>query len=405
MKARTKSASAKKTKAAHAGAQPVWLGEVLTRHIDRTIERELWGRSAGRCEFAGCNKPLWKSPVTQERVNLSQKAHIYSFSDDGPRGNKGIAKKKINSIDNLLLVCHACHQKIDKSKDGGRYSATLLREWKAQHERRIEIVTGIDPSKRSHVVLYGANVGDHSSLLRFDDAASALFPRHYPADDRGVLLSTINSSFNDKTPKFWEAEATHLASMYEKRVKERLSDGEIGHLSVFAIAPQPLLILLGSLMNNIISAEVYQRHREPQTWSWPEKAPKMSFVVEEPASLTAPPALVLALSAPVTDDRITAAMGGDASIWRVTVPRPSMDLIKSRKHLSDLRSILRPLLDRIKEHHGQKTTLHVFPVAGVSAAVELGRVRMPRAHMPWQIYDQVNALGGFVPALSLSSGV
>jgi hypothetical protein len=404
MKPPAKSATAKTKKRAPGAVQPAALREVLTRHIDRVIERELWGRSAGRCEFAGCNRALWKSSVTQERVNLSQKAHIYSFSADGPRGNKGVAKKTINSIANLLLVCHECHQKIDKKKDGGRYAVALLQQWKAQHERRIEIVTGIDPSKKSHVVLYGANVGDHSSPLYFDEAAHALFPRHYPADDRGVLLGTINSSFNDRTPKFWEAEAAHLTSMYTQRVRERLSSGEISHLSIFAIAPQPLLVLLGSLMNNIASADVYQRHREPQTWAWPEKARSLSFTIEEPTSYDARPALVLALSAPVTDDRITTAMGGDAAIWRVTVSRPSMDLIKSRTHLSELRTILRDLLDRIKARHGQTTTLHVFPVAGVSAAIELGRVRMPRAHMPWDVYDQVNALGGFVSALTLSPG-
>lgn len=404
MKQRNKITPTKRKKTNREISSPIGPREVLTRHIDRTIERELWGRSAGRCEFAGCNKALWKSSVTQERVNLSQKAHIYSFSADGSRGNKGVAMNRLNSIANLLLTCHGCHQKIDKNKDGGRYSVELLQQWKAQHERRIEIVTGVDPSKKSHVVLYGANVNKHSSPVRFDDTAHAMFPRHYPADDRGIVLGTVNNSFNDKTPKFWEAEASQLTSMFTRQVRERLAVGEISHLSVFAIAPQPLLVLLGSLMNNITNAEVYQRHREPQTWVWPEKAPKVAIKVEEPASYTAPPALVLALSAPVTDDRITAAMGGDAAIWRVTVQRPSMDLIKSRQHLSALRSVLRTLFDRIALCHGRNAMLHVFPVVGVSAAVELGRTRMPRAHGPWQIYDEVAELGGFVPALSISQG-
>jgi hypothetical protein len=53
---------------------------------------------------------------------------------------------------------------------------------------------------------------------------------------------------------------------------------------------------------------------------------------------------------------------------------------------------------------GQKTILHVFPAASVSSAIELGRVRMPKADMPWLIYDQINARGGFVPALSIGDG-
>src|SRR5262249_25025860 len=59
----------------------------ISRSISIAAQNFLWGRAAGRCEFAGCNKPLWKSSVTSERVNIAQKAHIYSFSEEGPRGN------------------------------------------------------------------------------------------------------------------------------------------------------------------------------------------------------------------------------------------------------------------------------------------------------------------------------
>lgn len=377
----------------------------VTRHVTEGVKLLLWGRAAGRCEFAGCNKPLWKSPVTQERVNLAQKAHIYSFSADGSRGNKGIERKMLNSFENLMLVCYGCHQKIDKWKDGCRYPAALLQEWKAAHEHRIEIVTGIDPSKKSHILLYGANVGQHSSPLNFNEAAYALFPKRYPAEDRPITLGTINSAFTDCDPKFWERESEHLVTQFNRRVREPLSAGEISHLSVFAIAPQPLLIRLGTLMIDITIADVFQRHREPeQTWNWPTRSPRLEYTIDEPASSNGPPALVVALSAPVMDDRITTVMGRNAAIWRLTVNRPHNDIIKSRKHLSEFRTIARALLDRIKARHGQTTPLHVFPVVGVSPAVELGRLRMPKAQMPWKIYDQVNARGGFVPTLTLTPG-
>lgn len=376
----------------------------VTRHIKADVTAMLWGRAAGRCEFRGCNAPLWKSPVTQESVNRAQRAHIYSFSDDGPRGNDGIDKEALNDIGNLMLVCHGCHRTIDKHKDGGRYPADLLRQWKAEHERRIEIVTGIDPRRRSHVVVYGANVGDHSSPLKFAEAAQATFPLVYPAEDRAIELGTINSSFQDRSEQFWAIEAENLKAQFTRRVRERISAGEIDHISLFALAPQPLLILLGTLMIDITNAEVFQRHREPQTWCWPDTADDIAFRIDEPAETGGIPALVLALTAPVTDDRITDVLGPDVSIWRVTVESPHNDLIKSRAHLAAFRSAVRPLLDRIKACHGQSTPLHVFPVTGIAPAIEFGRVRMPKAHMPWQIYDQVNARGGFIPALTISTG-
>ena len=103
----------------------------------------VWGRAAARCEFNDCNRLLYKSPVTQEPVNLAEMAHIYSFSKDGPRG-WGIFTRTplaLNDVGNLMLVCHDCHKKIDQDKTGKRYSADLLRRWKGKHEARVRIAT------------------------------------------------------------------------------------------------------------------------------------------------------------------------------------------------------------------------------------------------------------------------
>jgi hypothetical protein len=378
--------------------------EVVSRNIPRPVESMLWGRAAGRCEFDDCNRILFRSSVTQEQVNHAEKAHIYSFSESGSRGHDGVSDDELNAHENLILVCHECHRTIDQQQDGGRYTPELLRGMKDRHERRIEIVTGITPGRRSRVLLYGANVGEHSSPLSFGEAAGAMFPERYPSEPTAIKLGSINSSFHDRDQEFWAVESAHLLKHFEHRVREKVFDREIDHLSVFAIAPQPLLILLGTLLGDIVPADVYQRHREPPTWSWPTTATAQPFEVREPEAKSGPPALVLGLSATVTPDRISAVLGPDASIWYVGVPEPHNELIKSRGQLSRFRSIVRPLLDRIKAAHGQNTLLHIFPAASVSVAVELGRLRMPKADTPWKIYDQSNQLGGFVHALEIPGG-
>jgi len=376
----------------------------VTRHISISTQCMLWGKAAGRCEFAGCNRPLWKSSITQESVNVAQKAHIYSFSAQGSRGNEGIAKDELNDISNLMLVCHECHQKLDGPHGSVRYTATLLRDMKNEHEERVERITGIAESRKSQILLYGANIGDHSSPLSYREAATALFPDRYPASDAPIELSTVNSSFSDRDPAFWRIEAENLRRKFEKRVRERLALGEVDHLSVFSLAPQPLLILLGTLLGDIVPSDVYQRHREPPTWKWPRDVATQQFELKEPVTESGTPALVLASSATVVEERITSLLGCDASVWMVTLPTPHNDAMKSREQLSRLRSLLRFVLDRIKASYSQSTVLHVFPAAAVSAAVEFGRVRMPKADMPWLIYDQVNVRGGFIPAISIPEG-
>jgi hypothetical protein len=375
-----------------------------SRDIRRPVESMLWGRSAGRCEFDGCNRILSRSSVTQEQANIAQKAHIWAFSAGGPRGHAGITDEELNEVENLMLVCHECHTKIDQAQGSKKYTAGMLRSWKEEHEKRIEIATGIAPERRSHVLVYGTNVGDHGSPFTFNETAGAMFPDRRPTEPRPVILGTANNSLQDKSPEFWRVESAHLRKHFDQRVRERIAGGELHHLSVFALAPQPLLILLGDLLGDITSADVYQRHREPPSWTWPTGGVAQPFEVTEPPTTEGQPALLLSLSATVTHDRLTAVLGPKASVWRVSVPQPGNDFVKSRDQLSEFRKLMRPLLDRIKAAHGQTTLLNIFPVAPVSLAIELGRVRMPKAEMPWRIYDQVNHQGGFVHALDLPLG-
>lgn len=241
----------------------------LPRKIDSKVERELWGRAAARCQFSGCNRLLYKSPVTQEPVNLAEMAHIYSFSKDGPRGWGFLSKKTsaLNDVGNLMLVCHDCHKKIDQDKLGERYSAELLKNWKAEHETRIRIASGISPEKKSHVVLYGSRIGGERSPLQLTAAHDALFPDWNPADDRSVNLS-MQSALDDSTPEFWRAEEAHLSKEFERHVVPRIDEALPNHFSVFALASQPLLVRLGTLLTDKVPAVVYQCHREPMTWKW-----------------------------------------------------------------------------------------------------------------------------------------
>jgi len=379
--------------------------EEVTRYVPVPVQCMLWGKAAGRCEFAGCNQPLWKSRVTQEQVNIGQKAHIYAFSGGGARGHNGADLTALQDLSNLMLVCHGCHRKIDKRPDGGRYTVSVLQQMKAAHEGRIELVSAIAAEKSSHVLLYGANIGDHSSPLNYAEAAAALFPDRYPAADRAIELSVHNSSFNERDEEFWRKETLELGRKFERLVRALAAEGGIRHLSVFALAPQPLLILLGSLLGDIVPCDVYQRHREPMTWAWPGEGEAASFRMRRPDQSEGPAALVFGVSGSVSTDRIQQVLGKSASIWCIDVETPHNDVVKSRRQTASFRSLVRTTLEQIKAVHGHGETLHIFPAMPVSLAVELGRVRMPKADMPWVVYDEVNSRGGFVRALSIPEGV
>jgi SMODS-associated and fused to various effectors sensor domain len=303
-----------------------------------------------------------------------------------------------------MLVCHACHRKLDRRRDGGRYTVSLLRHMKAAHEGRIEVASAIAPEKSSHVLLYGANIGDHSSPLNYVEAASALFPDRYPACDRAIELSVHNSSSCERDDRFWRNETFELRRKFDRLVRLPTAEGGVRHLSVFALAPQPLLILLGNLLGDIVPCDVYQRHREPPTWEWPQDSETPLFRLRRPDCIAGPAALVFEVSATVGEERIRQVLGESASIWSIGVASAHNDVVKSRRQKSEFRALVRTALDQIKTAHGQGETLHVFPAMPVSLAVEAGRVRMPKADMPWIVYDQVDPRGGFVAAVTIPEG-
>ena len=361
----------------------------------------LWGRAGGRCEK--CNIPLSWDPHTKEDANLAEAAHIIGFAENGPRAEKDLPEELLNDVSNLMLLCRVCHVPVVDAKED-IYTVERLRAMKRAHEERVHLVTAIGQERSSHVLLYATNVGEHNPIVSYRATSPALIAdNRYPASRTPLTLGMTNSSLRDRTDDFWHRESQHLRTMIELQVYPRLRPGDIEHLSIFAIAPQPLLVLLGYLLCDInYEARVYQLHREPSSWVWQDHTSQFDYVVEEPNAATGEPALVLALSAAVKDDRVFEQLGRDAAIWRITIPKPDNNFLKSPKQLQWFRELIRPLLDKIKDRYDRGTILNVFPAAPVSVCVELGRAIQPKAHMPLRLWDENKDLGGFVHALDIN---
>jgi len=370
-------------------------------YIPESVKLRLWGKSGGRCQYEGCSKVLWRDDLTKAEFNVAYIAHIVADKPAGPRGHSELSEKLSSKINNLMLMCDEHHRLIDKIDVQG-HPAERLQLMKASQEARIELLTSLQEDKKSHVLLYGANIGEQNASLSWEKAAQAMIPLRYPAESRAIELSLSNSAFKDHTDAFWDMERRNLQLHFDHKLRPRVAgSGDIEHLSIFAFAPIPLLIELGRLLSDIPAAEVYQLHREPPDWKWQEGPETFEFIIEEPPAIKATVVLNLSLSAILDNSRISALFQGkDLSIWRMSIATPNNDFLKSREQLRLFRTQFRILLDRIKARHGQDAFLQVFPAVPVSIAVEIGRVWMPKADLPLCIYDQNRKLGGFAKAFS-----
>ena len=75
--------------------------------------------------------------------------------------------------------------------------------------------------------------------------------------------------------------------------------------------------------------------------------------------------------------------------------------MQAKQQLSLFRKHLRRLIVEIKRVHGDATPLHIFPAMPVSCAIEFGRARMPKADMPWLIYDHDIKTQEFIKVIEL----
>lgn len=369
-------------------------------YIPERTKLRLWGKAAGRCEYEGCNQALWLDALTKVEFNSAYLAHIIADRSDGPRGDPVLAKQLKRDPSNLMLICDVHHRLIDHEDIAG-HPVDRLRRMKASHEARIELLSAIGPDKQSHVLLYGANIGVHRSNISLAKAAEAMVPDWYPAESRAIELGFANSSYTDRDPAFWDLESTHLRRLITQQVRSRLSNGLIHQLSIFALAPQPLLALLGYLLSDIPAAEVYQLHREPPNWKWRDHSEAEGFIIEEPNKVAGEPALIISLSATINESRVESVLE-NPTIWKLSHAKPHNDFLQSKEQAQAFRSAVRKLMDRIKARHGQGATIHLFPAMPVALAVDLGRVVMPKADLPIWLHDENRSQGGFSKAIELT---
>jgi len=361
----------------------------------------LWGKAGGRCQYDGCNRPLYRDPTTKHEFNSAYLAHIIADKPNGPRGNLAKSETLKADISNLMLLCDTHHRLIDKADVAG-HPVGRLQEMKKRHEDRIDLLTGLTEERQSDILLYGAKIGAHDSPLSYAKSYDAMLPAFYPASAHPFEFGLKFSAFSDAEERYWELEVEQLRRQFQDQLKPRLTDGSVKHLSVFALAPMPLLIELGRLLSDIPQARVFQRHREPADWKWREAPSEFAYQeLREGDTSSKRVALILGLSATVVPDRITSVLGEDAAIWTITHESPGNDFLQSEIQLTEFRRTLRRVFNEIKAVHGEDAELHVFPAIPVAAAVEMGRVWMPKADLPFKVYDQNRRLGGFQFALEV----
>jgi hypothetical protein len=173
----------------------------------------------------------------------------------------------------------------------------------------------------------------------------------------------------------------------------------VGHLSVFAIGPMPLLGHLGSRLSNKVPVTLFQRHRDSEDWTWKSEGAAVSYQVDclQDRGKASPVALVLALSGDVKLDALPEPVRTASTVYRITlsgvVPDPTF--LRRAQDLDGFKSALFEALGMVSHAHGLVQEIDLFPAVPAPIAVLCGRERLPKVHPRFRLYDYDAAAGGF----------
>lgn len=350
-------------------------------NIPKSVQYEVWWKAAGRCEFKGCNKPLYVHGVTLDKCKISELAHIIGDSEQGPRGDKELSKALAKDPKNIMLMCPECHKYIDnEGKD--KYTAEMLFEMKKRHEERIARLTSIGEDLQAHIVTYGSKVGDQKLDFSFSLLQDALLPEYYPVSDDSIDLGG-NLYSGGEWDEYWKTEVENLEFACKDLILDKIHKWEYKRIALFGLAPMPLLVKLGTKLNNKHEVEVYQKQRSGG-WKWLQDEIHTDYIINRPEETQSDPVLVLSLSFPI-GERIR-KNHPNASIWEMTIEKPNTDYLRSKQQLYDFGRQVELLLDEIDKASKGKP-LHLFMSVPVACAIEFGRVWMQKANSPLCIYD------------------
>lgn len=373
------------------------------REVPARTRLFLFVRAGGRCEFDGCNRYLLEHHLTKTEGNFAQMAHIWAFSERGPRGRRRSSGKAVHALSNLMLLCHQCHKLVDD--DPGQWSAAILRKHKKAHEDRVFMLTETKPDRHTVALALTAKIGGRAASISLSEMQEAAAPRYL--GERDVIRIDLTTLPDSASDHYWKTGADAIRSNTRNLYDGTFEHGPVRHVSVFALGPIPLLVQLGSCLSDKVPLTLYERHRDSEGWKWKNKGEVMSYEFRtlrrgsDPVSV----ALLLSLSGRIREDDLPGVIDSRFTVYEITLDgiEPTPRFLNREESLHAFRDVFLEAMRTIVANHRGLGQLHLFPAVPAPVAVAIGRDVMPKRDPTVLVYDFDKRAGGFTPALEVNN--
>jgi hypothetical protein len=385
------------------------VAKAASKSIPEAEKIRLWVLAGGRCEI--CNKYLLEDEFTQQPISVAELAHNVGRrkAAGSPRGLADLPTEERNRAENLLLLCGDHHRVIDSKGAIGEYTVEKLLEFKKRHEDRIKYLTELGEDAETVVLrviggIRGGAVELSPEMVRKAVHAAHRYPRYHLTYRGGDIELDLRALPNEGSETYWKEGGRQIDATID-RVRDGVARGEIRHVSIFAAARIPLLVYLGSQLDDKVPTDLYQKQRDSdEGWHWDENAPAATFetiVTREGARDRV--ALLVSLSGTIDVERLPDDIN-DMTIYTLRPVESELgnpDILRARASVAAFAAAYRAFLARLERDHPGVTAVDLLPAVPLAAAITLGRARMADVHPPLRVYDR-NDDGGYAFALEVS---
>lgn len=280
-----------------------------------------------------------------------------------------------------MLVCGSCHKLIDSFDTN--YSADALFKMKAEHEELVALLTSVKPNPKSEVVIYNCNIAERCIRISDTTALGSIIPDYYPAGNIVINLSP-DLKLYDNEETFWRTMSEDLERRFVKH-EDTIRDK---HISLFAVAPQPLLFKLGTLFNRNYNVAVRQSQGDIADWRWKENKQTICLNMVEPLQKgeVEKVAITVEITAKLSNEEIEKLLDGHR-IYRIVANDCNSKAIKSNDDLQAVVKAYRNILDMIRYECAPNVEVALIPIAPASVSIEMGRQLM-KGDPTINIYDR-----------------
>ncbi|MDT0318024.1 SAVED domain-containing protein [Streptomyces sp. DSM 44918] len=329
------------------------------------------------------------------------------------------------SADNLMLVCADDHAEFDAPGALDVYTVSTLRELKRSHEDRIRHLTGLSEDRATTVLrMVGQVHGREVELSREAAMTAVVAAKRYPLflesysrhgieiDLRHVLGESAGptdmmSDPGERSHSYFRNATALIDDVIERQLKHGIVTNAVRHLSVFGFARLPLLVYLGSRLDDTVPTEIHQRQRHDESWCWQETAPVVDFTtrLDHAAPHDREEVVVLSISGTVNPEEIPAELRGLRRYQISPAGVPSApDIIAHQGTLRNFIACVRSFLADLDAAPKTIRRLHVLPALPLSAAISLGRLHHQQVHPELAIYERLDGRYWRTLDITLSAG-